>query len=65
MMKSFTDVIWDESLWFPGVFMGKSYGWKDLRNEPESSIYLPQIWDLHWSITVGVSFVFLRVIVER
>ncbi|XP_045168610.2 ceramide synthase 2-like [Mercenaria mercenaria] len=65
LLKSITDAIWDESLWFPGVFAGRTYGWKDLQNEPGSNVYLPQIWDLHWSIVLGAFLVVFRSVLER
>lgn len=64
-LKAISDAIWDEKLWFPGVFAGRKYGWKDLQNVPGSSVYLPRIWDLHWSILLGAFLVLLRSVLER
>lgn len=56
--------IWDERLWFPKNISGKKYGWHDLENRPGSNLYIPQLWDIQWSLALGVGFVIIRYILE-
>lgn len=57
--------VWDEDLWFPENSTGPRYGWKDLENTPGSSIYYPQVRDLHWSFIMGVALFLVRYIIQK
>lgn len=58
-------LLWDEKWWFPKNISGVKYGWQDLKNQPGSKIYLPQIWDIQWALALGLVFVAIRYIIER
>ena len=64
-LKQVYDLIWDERWWFPKNISGHKYGWHDLENQAGSKIYLPQIWDMHWSLALGMALVFVRYILDR
>lgn len=62
---SLYNIIWDERWWFPRNISGQKYGWKDLKNNPDSGIYVPQIWDIQWAVVLGLVLVLVRYILER
>lgn len=61
MSKVLYDFIWNEKFWFPP---NRTYGWKDLQNEPGSSIYLPDLKHLNWTIGLGVVLIGVRYLIE-
>lgn len=62
--SSISDGIWATKYWFPRKMVGVAYGWEDIQNKPGSSIYYPEMGDLHWSILLGVVLVVLRYFLE-
>jgi len=61
---TFSEQIWDAKYWFPKYVNGVEFGWKDIQNMPGSSIYYPEMNDLHWGIVLGVLLVMFRYFLE-
>lgn len=57
--------IWRDDHWFPENSTGRPYLWKDLENQPGSSIYYPQVKDLHFSIVIAILMIGIRYLLDR
>lgn len=59
-MNSIEQFFWNEAFWFP-----EGYTWKDVENKPGSSIYLPDRYELLWSIPLGIALWGVRYVFEQ
>lgn len=62
--SSLSDQIWATKYWFPRSMAGVKYTWDDIKNQPGSSTYYPEMNDLHWGIVLGVLLVLFRYLLE-
>lgn len=58
-MNSISEIFWSEKFWFPAGIL-----WKDLENVPGSQTYIPQRYDMLWSIPLGILLLGIRYVFE-